>query len=409
MTAFLSMRLLPLLFFALGPLMALVPRLVFIWVIVAAFAFLPFFVAQRTAIFHNISWRNVALMLAALLYTGLSSLWSPSPKGLEMALNLCGMVLCGTLLMLAHPFLPAMDKHRMGLGFALGWGLGFALLLCEFFLNFPIFRWVNGLSPTEFIGENVHKRAAALFAISLWPLAYLLEMRFKKGTAAVAVILFFFISGFLTSRSVLLGALVGMGVLFFSWHHASLARWALMAMIGFGVIFTPPLFAMLPLAPPEVTGRFFDSAQHRMKIWALTAEHVIDAPVFGNGIDASRGIESKVKAQAARYMPEGNAVISLHPHNIFLQIWLDGGIIGALIWGGLMLLLADRTRYLPEASQPYALAAIYCSLTLLSTTYSILQAWWMAGHLAVAVMLLTMAYSASRKAETSGTSAGGIA
>lgn len=405
----LSSYALSLLLFLLGPFMALAPRLLLVWIILAALACLPILLkAGKTAV-RGVCLRNSALVLAALGYSLMSAFWSPSTRAWEMAGGLVGMGLCGLLLALTLPVLDIKSRTIMERAYFIGWFIGLALLLIEVFGNTPIFRYVSGLSATDPVNENVIKRAVALYALSLWPFLLILEVRGKRMLAALGALVFFLLSAFLTSRSALLGLLLGTGVLFFAWFQTSLARWMLMAFISFGIIFTPPLFSVLPLAPPEITGRFFDSAQHRMKIWELTARHVIEAPFFGNGIDASRGIESDVREEAASYMPEGMQVISLHPHNIFLQIWLDGGAVGALLWGGLMLLLADRTRYLPLAAQPYALAACYCALAMLSTTYSLLQAWWLAGHIVVAFLITLFAQKELSSAATNGSSAGGNA
>lgn len=399
---------LTLLFFLLGPFMALGPRLLLIWILLVALICGALLIHAGKNAGKKLCLRNCGLVTLALTYSAISALWSPSDHSWEMAGALAGMAACGFLMVAALPLLKEKARRAIGRAYFAGWLTGLALLLVEVFGNAPLYRMVNGLSANDLISENVIKRAVALYAIGLWPFLLFIEQKSKRWIAAAAGILFFLLSGFLTSRSALLGLMMGTSVLFFAWFQTSLARWMLMAIIAFGTIFTPPLFSILPLAPPEITGRFFDSAQHRMKIWELTARHVVEAPFFGNGIDASRGIETSVRSEAASYMPEGTQVISLHPHNIFLQIWLDGGLIGALLWAGLMLLLADRTRYLSVRAQPYALAACYCALAMLSTTYSILQAWWLAGHIVVGFLITLLAQNELSKADTSGSSAGGM-
>lgn len=405
----LSYFLITLLFFLLGPFMALAPRLMLLWPPLMAIAFLPLLIQHRAELRQHIHVKTGIAFLAALFFSLLSMSWSPSPRALDMGLGLLVTGLSGAILFVGMHVIDTEQRNKMMRWFGIGAAIGFALLAFEFTFDHQIHRLTNDVRADESVAENVPKRVAALFALLVWPATLLLEARNRPILARVAVAAFFLLCGFMTSRTALLAALLGMVVLYFASYQASLARWVLMAFIGFCVLFTPPLCAVLPLAPPEITGRFFDSAQHRMKIWELTARHVANAPIFGNGLDASRGIQTTVVNSAADYMPSGTSVISQHPHNIFLQLWLDLGLMGALLWGGLLMLMVDRTRFLPEGAQPYALAACYAGLTMLSTSFSILQAWWSSGYVATALVLMLLAYSMPKRAVTSGSSAGGIA
>jgi O-antigen ligase len=369
----------------------------YIWMIIFALTTLPGLVRNFSSARAHLAPKMMLVLLAALAFSGLSILWSPSDKALEMFVGLASMGFCGFIAALYVLTADQEILRRCGVYFAAGYMFGLVFLCVELFLNFPFAHLANPISNIAPIGENTLKRMAALFALGLWPFALFLETHFgKKRWAVLAALVFFILCAFMTSRSALMGVLIGSVVMFFSFYQAALARWVLMTFIAFGIIFTPPLCAVLPLAPPEITGRFFDSAQHRMKIWALTAQHIVAAPLFGNGLDSARGIQTAVHAEATNYMPEGTSIISQHPHNIFLQMWLDGGLIGALLWGGLLLYLADRTRFLPLQAQPYALAAFYCSLAMLNTTFSILQAWWLGGHMAVGIALLALSLNTTK-------------
>ncbi len=398
---------LPMLFLILGPMMAEAPRLLTIWLGVAFAACLPICIAHFNTVRHSVQHKTPIILLIALGFSCLSVLWSPSARADDMAWGLVLAILGGAAVLLAAELIDARAQKRIETCFMIGWAIGLVVLVGELAFGHPLFRMVNHPGSGEMLTEAVTKRGVALYALSIWPFAFALSHK-KPWLGKAAVIAFFLLAAFLTSRSALFAMFVGLVVLFFAHYQVALTRWVLMVVVVFGLLFTPVLATMLPLAPQEFTGRFFDSAQHRMKIWAITARHVADHPIFGNGLDASRGIESTVRDEAASYMPAGTSVISQHPHNVFLQIWLDLGLVGALLWGWLLLWMADRTRFLPAELQPYALAACYAAICMLNTTYSILQAWWSAGHVAVAALLLCLAYNKSRSAATSGTSAGGI-
>lgn len=82
------------------------------------------------------------------------------------------------------------------------------------------------------------------------------------------------------------------------------------------------------------------SAQHRLVIWWETSQHILDAPLLGYGIEASRYIVKHVCLYidfVPRLGPHGEALLArgaadilppFHSHNGPLQLLLETGIIG---------------------------------------------------------------------------------
>ncbi len=394
--------------FLCAPLMALMPRGMMALVIYSALVLLPSFKKHWLEIIKNTHKQSFMLLACAVGYSFLSAAWSPNDSAFHTGFDIVYLTICCAIIFLTLPFIKTPALNLLVNLFMVGWAAGLMLLCVECFYDHPIHRWYEHLDASTPVNENVSKRMAALFALSIWPVALWLKTKGKPMLSALCVIGFLGLSFFLTNRSSLLGMIVGTSVLFFAMYQAVLARWALVLMIGLGCFFIVPISTLLPLIPQEITGQLFDSALARIKIWTATSQHILEEPVLGHGIDASKGLQTETGGGQGFFQP-GISVVSHHPHNIFLQIWLDFGMIGALLWGGLLLIMTYRVYNAHEVAQPYIIAAAFCSLMMLSTTFSLLQAWWLSGHIVTAVMLALLSYSLSRNAATSGTSAGGIA
>ena len=130
----------------------------------------------------------------------------------------------------------------------------------------------------------------------------------------------------------------------------------------------------------------FRSAQHRVEIWWRAAGRTLETPLLGQGIDASRAL--KPMGETSQFDPLTESLLPLHPHNAFLQVWLELGALGAVLGLAVALLVLAGTRRLERDDQPYALASFTAALAMVSTAYGIWQAWWMAGMLAAGLMLV---------------------
>lgn len=390
-----------------GPFMALMPRGMMALIIYSALVLLPKLQKHWKEIAQNTHKHSFILLGCAIIYTCLSAFWSTNDKAWHTAFDVFYISVCCWIIFATLPFIKAQALDVLIKLFVVSWCVGFVLLCVECFFDHPIHRWYEQIDAGTPVNENATKRIAALFALSIWPFALWLKTKGKTILSILSVIAFLCVSAFLTNRSSMLGMVVGTGILFFAYFQPVLARWALVLMIGIGCFFIVPISTLLPLIPQEITGQLFDSALARIKIWTYTSQHILEEPFFGHGIDASKGMETDTSSGNGFFEPGVN-VVSHHPHNIFLQIWLDLGMVGALLWGGLLLMLTYRVYNAHETAQPYIVAAAFCSLMMLSTTFSLLQAWWLSGHIATAILLALLSYSLSRNAATNGTSAGGI-
>jgi exopolysaccharide production protein ExoQ len=131
------------------------------------------------------------------------------------------------------------------------------------------------------------------------------------------------------------------------------------------------------LPKSSVVARFF--------IWSYSAEKALEALPLGIGLNASRTLDEG-PVDLAREPGPGH-----HPHNAYLEIWLELGVIGPALFLALGLFLLARLRSLAPDVERYGLAAFASACCVLASGFSVWQAWQYAAIIAaVSVFVLSL-------------------
>lgn len=153
-------------------------------------------------------------------------------------------------------------------------------------------------------------------------------------------------------------------------------------------IFATP-FIMDALVPAQETlnsltseDGSWSSATHRMFMWRFATDAIIEGPLaLGFGAGASRGFPG-----AAEKVMWGIELMPLHPHNGALQVWLELGIFGAVIFAILGILIYRATQHSSGAQLGIYAAIMVAFISPWMLSYGIWQSWWLAlGWLAAAI------------------------
>ncbi|HEY0833131.1 MAG TPA: O-antigen ligase family protein, partial [Azospirillum sp.] len=313
--------------------------------------------------------------------------WSPSGRALATTLEI-GYVAVGALLVGAWiTTLSEEEAGRLARLFVGGLVLGIAAFTAEDALDYPVHRWINGLPADSLIEvSNVPKRTAVLFALLVWPAALALHRAGLRTAALALPALYAAASLSQSSRSAMVGVAVGLLAYALARASAVWFRRALAALLVVAFAGVLPIALFLDRGAGLADASWlFTSARHRVEIWSLAANRALESPAVGQGIDSSRAL--KIAGEFRRFAVEDATLLPLHPHNAYLQVWLETGAVGAALALALALLTLAGTRRLPADEQPYALALFAAGLALVSTTYGIWQAWWMSGLLVSGLML----------------------
>lgn len=180
-------------------------------------------------------------------------------------------------------------------------------------------------------------------------------------------------------------------------HWSATASIRLLQALLLGATIAAIPLAMLPKAfELEKSKALPFSFQERAVIWNDLARMTLEKPVLGIGVNS-------IKYWSG---PPGKAVdrqtrrLYWHPHNGYLQIWLELGLVGALLFGAAGYLLLGRIRQLQHPMQPYAIALAGTTLAAIGPGWSLWQP-WLVGSICfgwIALLLVRFEFDAADRA-----------
>jgi O-antigen ligase len=114
------------------------------------------------------------------------------------------------------------------------------------------------------------------------------------------------------------------------------------------------------------------SVYHRAAIWGFAAARIAEKPVLGWGMHAARSMPN-----AKETIGYGAELMPLHPHNGPLHLWLEFGLIGAVLGAALLAGLALATDG-PAWPRAIHTGLLLAALVVASVSYGLWQGWWLA-------------------------------
>ena len=123
------------------------------------------------------------------------------------------------------------------------------------------------------------------------------------------------------------------------------------------------------------------SIVHRLLVWEYVGNTLLQKPIIGHGIGTSRLIGQNIIFNIPYTNREIKGGIPLHPHNNFLEIWLELGLLGALIISLIWIKIIKFGISIRKNS--YILGTGVCTsivtmFVMCNLTFGAFQAWWMA-------------------------------
>ncbi len=275
------------------------------------------------------------------------------------ALFLAGIALWSGITSLTHRHLRRLQTIIIASGLLLA-----ALYVFELVFGAPIAAaikeiHVGDLDPQlpqqtwqELYEQRAHQKIArgvvALGALT-FPVGYLIWRRSKDARLAIAWVALCFVIALFAHMSSVPVAL-GAALLAMAWVWAY-PRYGLIHLSVAAVLFAMllPLIA-LQIDSAERLGidsKILDtSSQHRIQIYHYTSGLIADRPLSGWGFRAARNLSDKapsfVAAGYAQPFNEKQTILPLHPHNMVLQLWLETGFIGVVLFAVILLIVTAR-------------------------------------------------------------------
>jgi O-antigen ligase len=329
-----------------------------------------------------VGWRAVVarpprLLLAIAALVALLDLWALvtliwTPSLTEAALSWINV----TAVALALPpllRLPVDETARRAL--VIGAVLALPAMIGQMLFDYAALRWA-----VEAQGKDFEKTLASRGLINLmlfaWPAALVLVDR-GKWWLAVGLLLAAVIAVFAgVSNSAQLAAVGSVLAAVAAFALPRAIPTALAAVVAIGIL-TAPVTVPAVLAPANYASVLEDryySSLHRLYIWEFASQRIHDRAVAGWGHDASPHIPG-----GDAKLPHGGNYINMHPHNGSLQVWLEHGGIGAVLWAALLGMVAWSLRRL-RGRWPAALATgqLVAALVIVHLSFGIWQTAWLA-------------------------------
>ena len=313
-------------------------------------------------------------VLAFLLWCLVALAWSPFPG---LSLRTLGEFLptlaAATLLAcLAPGRIPAFAPMLASAATALA-GLTIAVDLA---LDLPIERLLG-----HRVAAFVFNRPALTLDLVAGPLALVLWRSGRRGSAGATVV--FAMLGVL--RSISGAAMLGLaaGIAMFGAARLLPVR----AGIGLAGL---ALGLAVALAPVEgdLLARAMPNAAHDRLVQSSSRARVAIARSFGAAVAADpwRGSGYGTSARfaetpvARKIEPEMRVLLGVgHPHNVFLQVWAELGLPGAILASLVLMLMLARLAGLAGPDRAVALGLVACAAAIAFVEHNGWAAWWTAG------------------------------
>lgn len=347
----------------------------------------------------------------------IACLWAYSPLRVFIeALFLVALIVHAVYLATAPSALSETDIRAISLGILAGLLLGGAFVSYEILANGSIVRYIlthfpgleRGVEKHARISDgkivalsgNLRTRSSAVFVLFLCP-AMLAAWRYTHGGLRLTV--FAVVAAFCAvialslntpSQTAQAGVLAILAALPLALVLPKVTLWLIGAGFAFNLFLIVPIALALHGADMHKNPKVFRSAQARVIIWNYTAERVLERPILGVGTNSTRYLDEERVRRREVVSEKGLAAAPqtrAHPHNIYLQIWYELGIVGVLAFAALGFSLLGRIARSPPPLYPIALAHFAGCLMLIMPSYGLWQNWFQAVMVMSIVVLVFVA------------------
>ena len=336
--------------------------------------------------------------LLFLLTLAISTLWAQDPaRGAVTVGKVTGSFIVGTILVMATMLITTKTARRVTVAFTA------SVLVLGAFLSIDA---LTGGTLSLLIlkkGVGIHyghfwlKPAAAVLAIGIWPMVLFLWQAGRPWIAVSSIIAAALTAYVIGANGVTVAILVGAfaGLLFCVLGPLRKAIAIGAFLIFAGVILFQP-FIIKNYISPEAVGEeltlnmpIAGSTLYRLYIWDFVSSRIMEKSIMGWGVGASRHIGDEEIIIDPKWGEIGEAV-PLHPHNAFLQLQLELGMLG-LVLSLVPIAMMFWRLSLPAISHAARFAGVGLLFSVFfqyAISFSVWSSWWNAAVLfSLAIMV----------------------
>jgi O-antigen ligase len=349
-------------------------------------------------------WRTpppLALAVYTLVaWAGVSMLWTIQPLHPETfqnyshletftALKLVLLAMAATSLIAGMGQLKGVWRTRAQSSFCLATAAMGLILMFEGLDGARLYAWATTqMGETYDLGWRLRNvgQGGFVYLLLLWPLAHVLIERTQIRLMLLAWIMALTISlSFGRDAQVLA---LAVSTLVYAAIRV-LPRGSAVIVPVIAAFLVPAVMGVLLHLPASVLADLVPASwAQRLVMWDFAVTQTLQSPLIGLGLDSSRAFRDTI-AVAGTLAPE----ISLHPHNMILQLWLELGAVGAFIFALACMALAAMVRDLDKATAAMVAATFSVWFIIGNLSFGIWQEWW----IGAAVMTVVAARLAAHR------------
>jgi len=329
---------------------------------------------------------KVAWILAAIIiWAIISSTWAIDfTQSITTAARLMLAVIMLIVLLNAASNIGTNEKKMLYRWLSRGGILAIVITLFSIAYIYLDTTWMQGKEMADH-ELNTLNRSASILALFAWPWALSIGRHYGPIWAIIFIVTLAVTIYLLPPVTPLLALLIGTCAFAVAWVAPFCAKALIVIAITLSVGIIPFLNTFLPFIAGSLDRDMLGSISllHRFVIWEFAAGHILERPLVGWGLDAARAFPSGDTNMLIFESTSVGSIIGqrlpLHPHNAFIQIWLELGFIGVFLFCSL---LASAIRAIPQ-SRPKTIDAAICvavlatAITIAQLGYGFWQGWWL--------------------------------
>ncbi len=337
----------------------------------------------------------LAFLFLILLWLGLA--WSIMPAiTLSGDLQMTGLFVAGLVLLGLHRAISPGASAILRV-IAIAAVIGPVILLIDLAAGHPLLSSITGRAA----GDNVYyaklSRGFGQFAVLIWPILAFTWRTSRRWQAALITILFAALLVDQGENNVAITVFFPIGLL------VAFAATAVPKLVVRGLGACVIVAALgTPFIVHEIGRRFMASAEtvklsfrHRLEIWDFMTAHAFERPLSGWGWQASRFLHVTAEEQGHyKYLVAEH--IPPHPHDFWIQLWVETGVLGVILGLTFTLIVLWRISRQPQDIRPFGLGAFATAFGLSLPSYNLgTDSWWCA--LAATAFLFALLPSARQR------------
>ncbi len=245
------------------------------------------------------------------------------------------------------------------------------LLLIETYFGYPIYHIVRNIPYDIIVAPAKINASVVAVSVLMWPAIYVAWQN-KNLLVTSTIIIFTAIMVFSSdTQTAMLGFVLSCTAFLIAikWPRFLLKIISILTIAG--IMLSPWIAQILYNYPPSIFVNWSSaSAAPRMEVWDYVARYALNSPIYGWGIEATRNIDNFDSTKKFYQITKVT-----HPHNFALQLWIELGVIGAILGSAFTYLFTKIILRLDIDKLKFLIASFVNILVINLFGYGMWQGW----------------------------------